>query len=217
MTNLTIEIVGKGLLTIALNYSLEIPTLKDSKENEIASYLDIFYSKLKEKQFTKHEFFKAVNGIIDNEKDMFGKMPSFAMFLQYTGKLELTLEKQAQMQVERILEESTYPRSTLFDNEFTNSAVQAYGGIRKIYYDCFDKWNSNILKERHWIKKELTEIWLNCQADNKRKSTPSIVDGQYSRINFVGDEIICQKMIDEQKKLEAPNKINKIIAKIGNR
>ena len=139
-------------------------------------------------------------------------MPPVAVFVKLAGKQELTIEQQASNEVERILDQAGYAISVLFDNEYSNATVAKYGGMWKIYWDLngYDNYNK---KERNWLKKELVEIWLTCQSDNNRKSTPSIVEGNIDNIKFIGDNKKCQQMIDSKtKEIEKPVEAVDIIA-----
>lgn len=193
MKMLTKKTILQCLTSLKIDSSIEI-----SKQN-LDEKIDIIYEQCKE--LGDDDFIKATNQIIREGTELYGKLPKVALFLEKAGYKQFSPKEQANIEVERIIDAAGYPTTTLFDNEFTNAAVESYGGLRKIYFDCFDKYNPDP-KKREWVKKELVEIWLSCQADNKRKNTPLFVEDSSKNITFVGDKLKCQNLLDSSKQGE---------------
>ncbi len=194
MKTLTKKTILQCLISLKIDSSIEI------SEQDLVIKINIIYEHCKE--FGDDDFKKATNQIIREGIELYGKLPKTALFLEKLGYKILPPKEQANIEVERIIEAANYPTSTLFDNEFTNATVKAYGGLKRINYDHFDKFNNNPTK-RGWLKKELVEIWLSCQADNKRSKIPLMIEDS-NNITFVGDKVKCQSMLDSSKQLEAP-------------
>ncbi len=199
-------------MNIKLNEELfktEFAILRENFNFEVSTpYLSLIFQSLENK--ISDEAFKTatkryileVTMEIWNKKYGFNGKPALADWLEFfTGNRILTLDQQAEIQVERIIEAASYPISILFDNGHTNATIIAYGGLKKINYDHFDSYNPNP-KTRHWLKTELIKIWLTCQAENKNRFAPFYIGGNTTEIKFVGDKSICQKMLYKAKKLE---------------
>lgn len=202
MKMLTKKTILQCLTSLRIDSSIEI-----SKQN-LDEKVNIIYEQCQE--LGDDDFKKATNQIIREGIELYGKLPKAALFLEKAGYKTFSPKEQANIEAERIIEAASYPATTLFDNEFTNAAVEAYGGLRKIYFHLFDKFNPDP-KKREWFKKELVEIWLSCQADNKRKNTPLFVEGGDSvkKIYFVGDKIKCQNILESSEQLHiSPNIYN---------
>ena len=208
---LTKKTILQCLITLKIDSSIEI------SEQDLKEKTNIIYEQCKElrdETLCDDDFKKATNQIIREGIELYGKLPKTILFLEKLGFKKPSPKEQASIEAERIIEAAHYPSTTLFDNEFTNAAVIAYGGLGAINYDHFSSYNPNPTK-REWLKKELVEVWLSCQADNKRKNTPFFVEGS-NRITFVGDKVKCQNMLESSKQLEAPDKKIEVISNIGN-
>lgn len=189
---LTKKTILQSLTTLRIDSSIEI------SEQDLDAKINIIYEQCKELA-GDDDFKKATNQIICEGIELYGKLPKTALFLEKLGYKILSPKEQANIEVERIIEAANYPTSTLFDNEFTNAAVRAYGGLKKIYYDHFDKFNNNPI-QRGWLKKQLVEIWLSCQADNKRSNIPLMIENS-KNITFIGDKVKCQNILESSKQL----------------
>lgn len=198
---LTIETVTAGVTSIAVNYTLEA--------SEAYQYL--IFEELEDK-LTAEEFNKACKAIISQESVSYNKMPNVGVFLKYAKKQELDPEQQAELEAESIIDTASYPTPVLFDNEFTNAALHSYGDIGKVYFDIYDKYNHNP-KSRNWVKKELKEIWLFCQINDKTSNKPSYpaISSKNDPVSFIGDKAKCQELLDSsQKLLEEKSNVQKV-------
>ncbi len=194
-------------------------TTLDPKNKKDKAHVQFIFDILEKEGFTDQDFEEVVMKIIKKEDSLFGaKIPPIKWFLKYSGKQELDPKEQAEIETERIINTASYPCPVLFDNQFTNSAVGSYGGIGKVYFDVYDDFNCN-RKSRHWVKRELVNIWLSCHADGKTSNKPSYpaIYSKSAPISFVGDKAKCLELLDSSTKLlEEPknDKMNKIFSKI---
>ncbi len=208
---LTKKTVEKNLAAMAVNFEFEA----------VKPYMKLIFDQLTSENFTEDDFNKACNGIIKSETNFYGKKPPVAMFLKYADKKTLSLDQQAQTEAEKIIQASDYITATLFDNQTTNAAADAYGGLGKINYDLFDQYNAK-RKDRGWLKKELIEIWLDCRTSGKRSNIPLGLSNAVRKddITFIGDQATCQAMLDNSRKaIEAPSnpKVDEVVKSVGNR
>ena len=198
MKELDEKLFKKGFIILRENFNFEIS----------AAYLSLIFETLKNR-ISDEEFNTATNRYLTevtmeiwNKKYGFNGKPAIADWLEFfTGNKKLTLDEQAKIQVERIIDEAKYPENVIFDNEFTNATVATYGGLKKMNYDSFDNYNPSP-KKREWLKKELVEIWLTCNMDNKRRSKPFIINSSHKNIEFIGNKDVCKNMIDRENLLE---------------
>lgn len=215
---LTIEAVVKGLSAISINFTLEASE----------AYQDLIFSQLKNK-LTDEEFKEACLKIITAyPNNLYGKMPPVAMFLKYAGKQELSLEQQAEIETNKIinyLSQFYYPddiRDSVFDCPQTNTAVNKFGGLIYIFKQLAEQ------KNHSFFKKELAETWLNyyhsSHHDNICKGSSDFsygigANGQTSfrhrkaEIVYVGEK--CdQKVIEQAKSTKDQGKVNLLISNL---
>jgi hypothetical protein len=158
-------------------------------------YISVMFKELNNFGFNDKDFLQSVNSIIDNEKTLF-QPPSKALFIHNSDKKPLTDDEQANIEVERMIEAAEFYGSVIFDNEFTNAAIDKYGGIGKLHFELFDDYNLN-KTGRNWIKRELKEIWLNCKITSNKSCRPSCIKGSMcENIRFIGNKEKCQNLLN---------------------
>lgn len=185
------NLFAKNLAKLSFNFSNLIIT---------EGYIKFMFQELKDAGFNDQDLLQSLNAIINNEKALFN-LPSKALFLEYSNKKPLTHEKLASVEADRIIEAAKLNSTVLFDNEITNAAVMKYGGIGKIYHDLFDIFNKD-LKQQVWVKKELKEIWLNCESINDKSCNPSYIKGHFAKdIHFIGNQQKCSQLITQHNLL----------------
>ncbi|MHC4718656.1 MAG: hypothetical protein ACYS5V_16935, partial [Planctomycetota bacterium] len=132
---------------IELNFNFEYPS----------KLMVLVYEKLK--HLDKEQFSKGVSKIMQitaeewNKKYGFGGKPALSDWLGFFEQKEQSPEKQAIIEVTRILDYAKYywGNDVIFENQFTNATVKKYGGISKIAWDI-DKENDNP-RPLEWVKK----------------------------------------------------------------
>jgi len=216
------------------NFSLREPDPKNKEEMEAwKKRLRLIFVILEAKDFTDQDFNKAVIGIISNESSLFGNLPPIAMFLKYAGKQEKDPKEQAILEVAKIINhvEGYYGGNpVVFDNPTTNACVNGYGGIVLIAREANQK------AKRDWLIRNLQTLWIACFNDGInenycRGKTPQkymrFIEGRWTRsengqlfqgvyeeeklpIDFVGDEVKCQELLEEPKNPE----MDKIVVNI---
>lgn len=157
------SIFSKNLSKLILNFgNLKLTT----------PYMDFMFAELKNANFSNEDFIKAINEIINNNKQLLC-LPSKAVFLEAANKNCLTDNQKALLEVSKLINYAKYcyDHEVISDNNFLNQALHDYGGMRKL---CWDINSSNPEKKAEsWIKKELIDLYLANKAFNKGSMIPS--------------------------------------------
>lgn len=88
----------KLLDNLAILYSIEV---RDE-------YANLIYNVLKQYNFTDEELKSSVRGIIENETQMFNKLPNLAIFLKYRPKKERNIKTFRAISYDQSDEEKEY-------------------------------------------------------------------------------------------------------------
>jgi len=225
MTNLTIQTTAKALATICFNFSIEM------EKQAYKAYVDFIFNQLSSENLTNDDFNKACNAIIKTETNLYGKMPTVAMFLKYADKQQLTLEQQAKIEADTIINHLSQfyytddVRDCVFDKPQTNTAVNKIGGLLYI----FRRLKLGDEKTRPFLKKDLAETWLNyyhsSHQDSICKGSTDFYFGigaggetrfryREAEIHYVGDKSEVKK-IEQSKPTKNQERVNLLISKIG--
>lgn len=187
---------------------------RNIKKEPSKQWLSALYEKIKntsEEQFkTGLEKIYIISQEEWNKKYGFGGKPALIEWINFfTEKKIIDSEQQAILQVANIMKYASFylGNDVLFDNEFTNEAVNRYGGIRRIAWDI-DKENKSP-RSREWLEKELKELWLACYDSNKGSSKISRGYSCVKKLNYVGDKKTCIALMnkEESKKLFLTGKV----------
>jgi hypothetical protein len=214
MTNLTKKTIGEGLAAISVNFGLELKP----------EYIILVFNQLKDK-LDDNEFLMAVNKILNSQETFYNKMPRIATFLKYAEKQQLTIEQQAKIEVEHIIEHAKgyISGQIIFDNPTTNAVARDYEkGISYINNHLTNNW-LDYRKSEATIRKELLEKWLIYQHD-KIESNSIIKIDESNNFTMIGDKIKCKailhknsKLIEQTEQTKNQKKINLLIAKMANK
>jgi hypothetical protein len=213
--------------TLELNFNFKYP----------AKLAVAVYEKIKD--LSQEEFKKSINKILAmtqedwNKKYGFGGKPAIADWLFFfTGNKAQTPERQAIIEVARILDYASYylGNDVVFDNPFTNAAVKAYGGITKVAWDINK--DNETKRPSEWVVKELKDFWLASCDGNKGSNEkcagrlqPEFFSGgkfvrKQNELDYVGDKESCLMLMDKTEtkavNLEAQHKSNEIVTRLAN-
>lgn len=159
---------AKSILIIFEDRNLKIPS---------EDWLNSFFDKIK--NIPDDKLISGFNKIMQipaqewNQRYGFGGRPAINDWLEFFNhEKSLTPEKEASLEIAKVMDYANYyfGNSVDFGNPFTNAAVKAYGGIKKLAWDI-DKDNDN-KRQREWVVKELRALWLDSYEGKKGDLTP---------------------------------------------
>lgn len=187
--------VSKNLTKLSFNFS----NLQITPE-----YIDFIFEELKQANFTNDDFIKAINKIINENRQLFN-LPSKALFLEAANKKSLTDEQEATLEVNKLIEYCNgYVSATelITDNPFLNKTLSDYGGFAKLVWDL-DSFNEE-KKDLIWIRKDLVNFYLINKAANQGHMIPSIrksnlAPWEKKQLGIIGDKAKIQLELEENK------------------
>lgn len=168
--------------------SLKIPSV---------AWIGALYSQ--SQQFSDEQINKGFHKVMStsaedwNKKYGFGGKPAISDWVGFmSGNKKMSPEQEASIEADRIINhaEYYYGNDTLFDNPYTNACVKIFGGLGKIKFKLFDKYNPKP-GDRDWTHKRLKSIWLDCYEGEKIDNTPCLGNSAIKSLDYVGNREKC--------------------------
>ena len=133
----------------------------------------ILKSKLLQQVFrdrTDDEFQAATYKLLEDPKELYGKLPTIAMYKEKLNGLDLPIEDLANREALLIIKAiSSYWSVLESTNETTLKTVEDLGGLKSLKWrlDSDNPYKDDI----KWLKKEIKDLWIsNANAENKQNS-----------------------------------------------
>jgi hypothetical protein len=141
--------------------------------------------------FTDEQFQYACREIIKNEQ-LYNKQPDPNLFYKYKASTEITKEKQASIEAEKVIEavdKFEFHDGVMFDNPITTAVIRKhFGGWKEVRY-MFNEYNQ-FKRSPQSFKKEFIETWLD-YYDLEKKEYGECMYQKGDMIGYVGEKEEC--------------------------